>query len=62
MYDCRGSGREWSGLFHGRLEDLEAESLCVGAQVVEKGMASLDEIFVARATRRQSSAKQEANR
>ncbi|HEY3281609.1 MAG TPA: ABC transporter ATP-binding protein [Armatimonadota bacterium] len=44
-----GSGQEWTAVWSGRNGALEAEATALGAQVMEKHGASLDEIFMARA-------------
>lgn len=43
----RGSGRHWSALWQGDARQLEAAVAMVGAHVVDRGGASLDDIFVA---------------
>ncbi len=43
-----GTGHEWTAVYHGRHETLQAEAARCGAQVLEKRVPSLDEIFVAR--------------
>jgi len=60
MVNLRGSGHEWAGLYHGRLEDLELSLR--GAKVVEQAEATLDEIFVARVARRQATAHGEVRK
>ncbi len=52
-----GSGREWSVLCNGGRGEVIAQAKDLGAEVVEQRSPSLDEIFVARATRRQGSTK-----
>jgi ABC-2 type transport system ATP-binding protein len=44
-----GEGREWTALCHGGLGELQAAAEAAGGRVVERGVPSLDEIFVARA-------------
>jgi len=44
----RGGGREWTIICNGALDDLTAAVARLGARVVEEGVPSLDEIFVAR--------------
>src|SRR3954447_22680558 len=44
-----GEGREWTALCHGGLGELQAAAEAVGGRVVERGVPSLDEIFVAHA-------------
>jgi len=43
-----GSGREWSGLCHGRRIDVENAAVAAGAELMATSAASLDDIFVAR--------------
>jgi len=43
----QGSGRHWSALWQGDARHLEAAVTLIGAQVVDRGGASLDDIFVA---------------
>lgn len=45
---CEGSGREWTMLCDGQLDELKAEAAKLNAEVVEQGTPSLEEIFVAR--------------
>jgi ABC-2 type transport system ATP-binding protein len=49
-----GGGQEWTAVCQGRLGELQAAAEAVGGRVVDRGMPSLDEIFVARAGRNQS--------
>lgn len=44
-----GEGREWTALCRGGLNELQAEVGAAGGRVVERGVPSLDEIFVAHA-------------
>ncbi|HKB04158.1 MAG TPA: ABC transporter ATP-binding protein [Gemmataceae bacterium] len=44
-----GEGREWTALCQGRLGELQAAAEAAGGRVVDRGVPSLDEIFVARA-------------
>jgi len=44
-----GEGREWTAVCHGGLGELQAAVGAVGGRVVDRGVPSLDEIFVARA-------------
>ena len=44
-----GEGREWTALCHGGFNELQAAVGAAGGRVVERGVPSLDEIFVARA-------------
>jgi ABC-2 type transport system ATP-binding protein len=46
--NCEGSGREWTAVCDGRLEDLKAAALKLNAEIVEESAATLEEIFVAR--------------
>jgi ABC-2 type transport system ATP-binding protein len=48
-----GSGREWTAVCRGSIEDLQACALGSGAHVVDEDTPSLDEIFVARVGARQ---------
>jgi ABC-2 type transport system ATP-binding protein len=43
-----GTGHEWTAVYHGRPAELQAAAANCGAQVLEKRVPSLDEIFVAR--------------
>ena len=43
-----GAGHEWTAIYHGQTGDLQAAAASCGAQVLEKRVPSLDEIFVAR--------------
>ena len=47
-----GAGHEWTALFDSPLEHVESAALKVGARVVERGAATLDEIFFARTNTR----------
>jgi ABC-2 type transport system ATP-binding protein len=44
-----GQGPEWTALCHGGLGELQAAAEAAGGRVVDRGVPSLDEIFVARA-------------
>jgi len=44
---CEGAGREWTAVCRGRLGDLQEAAFTLGAEIVEKQVPSLDEIFVA---------------
>jgi ABC-2 type transport system ATP-binding protein len=44
-----GGGREWSVVFDGTVQQLEAAAALLGARLVEQAPLSLDEIFMARA-------------
>jgi ABC-2 type transport system ATP-binding protein len=44
---CEGDGHEWTVVCDGRLSELEEAVHRVGARVIERHAASLDEIFVA---------------
>lgn len=44
-----GTGHEWTAVYHGQMGDLQAAAARCGAQVLDKRVPSLDEIFVARA-------------
>jgi ABC-2 type transport system ATP-binding protein len=48
----RGTGREWSVLCNGGRQEVIAQAASLGAQVVEQRCPTLDEIFVARASRK----------
>jgi len=43
-----GEGPEWTALCHGTIGELQAAAEATGGRVVERGVPSLDEIFVAR--------------
>jgi len=43
-----GRGREWTAVCRGRFDELNAAAVAVGARVVDRGVPTLDEIFVAR--------------
>jgi ABC-2 type transport system ATP-binding protein len=43
-----GTGHEWTAVCHGQPSELQAAAASCGAQVLEKRIPSLDEIFVAR--------------
>ena len=43
-----GAGHEWTAVYHGGPGELQAAAVGWGAQVVDKRVPSLDEIFVAR--------------
>jgi ABC-2 type transport system ATP-binding protein len=43
-----GAGHEWTAVFHGQLGDMQAAAATCGAQLLDKRVPSLDEIFVAR--------------
>jgi ABC-2 type transport system ATP-binding protein len=49
-----GGGQEWTAVCQGRLGELQAAAEAAGGRVVDRGMPSLDEIFVARAGGNQS--------
>jgi len=44
----QGNGHEWTAVYHGRTDQLQAAAARCGAQVLDKRVPSLDEIFVAR--------------
>ena len=44
----KGGGQEWTVICNGALGELIAEAANLGARVVEQGVPSLEEIFVAR--------------
>ena len=46
----QGTGREWTVLCNGGVEELRAAALKCGAQIVDEGTPTLDEIFLARAS------------
>ncbi len=50
-----GAGHEWTAMYHGRAEELQAAAARFGANVLEKRVPSLDEIFVARVGRQEAS-------
>jgi len=43
-----GTGHEWTAVCHGQPGQLQAAAAVCGAQILEKRVPSLDEIFVAR--------------
>jgi ABC-2 type transport system ATP-binding protein len=43
-----GTGHEWTAVYHGQLGELQAAAASCGAQLLDKRVPSLDEIFVAR--------------
>lgn len=43
-----GAGHEWTAVYHGQTNELQAAADTCGAQVLDKRVPSLDEIFVAR--------------
>jgi ABC-2 type transport system ATP-binding protein len=45
---CEGTGHEWTVVCNGRLGELQSAVCRLGAQIVERRVPSLDEIFVAR--------------
>jgi ABC-2 type transport system ATP-binding protein len=47
MLACEGKGREWTAVYNGRLGDLQDAAASLGAEIVDKHVPSLDEIFVA---------------
>src|SRR3954468_678307 len=47
----QGEGREWTAVCHGGLGELQAAVGAAGGRVVDRGVPSLDEIFVAHAGR-----------
>jgi ABC-2 type transport system ATP-binding protein len=47
---CSGEGCEWTCICNGQLEQLKQAAAALGGQVVEEAAASLDEIFISRAT------------
>jgi ABC-2 type transport system ATP-binding protein len=50
---CEGFGRDWTTVCGANAESLAGEASCLGAQVVDEEIPSLDEIFVARVRSRQ---------
>ena len=46
----QGTGREWTVLCNGGVEELRAAASKCGAQIVDEGTPTLDEIFLARAS------------
>jgi ABC-2 type transport system ATP-binding protein len=55
----QGSGHEWTGLYHGQPNELQAVAASCGAQVLDKRVPSLDDIFVARVGTRISHASED---
>jgi ABC-2 type transport system ATP-binding protein len=43
-----GAGHEWTAIHYGQLSELQAAAASYGAQILDKRVPSLDEIFVAR--------------
>lgn len=54
----RGAGQEWSVLCNGGRQEVLSDAAKLGAQVVEQRAPTLDEIFVARAGRREGITKE----
>ena len=52
-----GTGHEWAVLCNGGRQEVIAQAASLGAQVVEQRCPTLDEIFVARAARKQDAGK-----
>jgi ABC-2 type transport system ATP-binding protein len=52
-----GAGHEWSVLCNGGRQEIVSQAASLGAQVVEQRSPTLDEIFVARASRRSGEGK-----
>jgi ABC-2 type transport system ATP-binding protein len=48
MLSGDGSGLEWSLICNGRFDELKAAIAGLGGQVVEEGVPTLEEVFVAR--------------
>jgi ABC-2 type transport system ATP-binding protein len=48
----QGTGHEWTAVYHGQVGDLQAAAARCGAEVLDKRVPSLDEIFVARVSGR----------
>ncbi len=46
---CQGTGREWTVLCNGGVEELRVAASKCGAEIVDEGTPTLDEIFLARA-------------
>jgi ABC-2 type transport system ATP-binding protein len=55
VISCQGTGREWTVLCNGGVEELQAAASKYGAQIVDEGTPTLDEIFLARASSRTDS-------
>jgi ABC-2 type transport system ATP-binding protein len=53
-----GSGREWTTVCQGSMEDLSGKAAGIGARIVDEHTPSLDDIFVARVGSRQVVAKE----
>ena len=49
VLSCHGAGREWTVLCNGGLEEVRDAAARAGAEVVDEGPPTLDEIFMARA-------------
>lgn len=43
-----GAGREWTAIYNGQLEALQAAAAREGAEIVEQSVPSLEEVFIAR--------------
>lgn len=54
-----GAGQEWTALCRGRLPELQTAVIASGARIVEQGVPSLDEIFVAQVGRRYAATVEE---
>ncbi len=52
VLNWQGAGHEWTALCHGSADELQAAVASCGAQVLDKRVPSLDDIFVARVGRR----------
>jgi ABC-2 type transport system ATP-binding protein len=50
-----GAGHEWTAMYHGPAEELQAAAARFGANLLDKRVPSLDEIFVARVGRQEAS-------
>ena len=50
VISCQGTGREWTVLCNGGLEELRTAASKSGAQIVDEDTPTLDEIFLARAS------------
>lgn len=53
-----GTGREWTAICDGRLEELKAAAQAAGAEIVDEAVPSLEDIFVARAGQDRGALKQ----
>ena len=48
MLACEGSGREWTAVCNGQLDEFKASVARLDGEILEQGVPTLEEIFVAR--------------